>query len=997
MRRLYITWIFFLYSFIFVFGQNADECVNAWTIPDVTSWCSEDMAFSTAGATQSLPDPPGCFAGASQKDIWFSFVAEATTVNISVTGQLDVNAGGNLRLPQFALYTGTCDTLTLVGCKGDDGRNNVVDAFISALNIGATYYIRVSAEEENEGTFRLCVNNYNAVPNINSDCRTGTVLCDKSPFSVAFIDGFGQVKEEIPDVFCTDAIGFQYPVDEVQSTWLRWTIKDPGTLTFTITPLNPDDDIDWALYKLPNGVNDCSNKEMVRYNISGRNVGGEQSTWKPCTGATGTIENDDDIGENCGCQPGDNNFSGAPTVETGEAYTLVIFNFSQSGAGYSIEFGGTSTFLGPEVDFEISDETLCIGNPVTITDASSFSGGLAGWQWNFGQNAEVRTANGAGPHEVTFLRPGEQSVLLTVQATSGCVVSKVKRLIVECCDDHFDASGVVTNLRCAETPDGAIDLTVQNDYGPYLYAWSTGQDSEDLNDLEAGDYVVSVVDQLTCETSLSFTVVSPPPVEIDTAIVMPTCNGGVDGAVTLTVNGGTPDYAYSWGGAPFSSNNSLVNIPIGDYDVTVRDANGCAYPLTIPVRELELILDPAVDAITPPSCTGFSDGSIEVLIDNGRGPYTYDWQDGAGFVDDNSLRNIAAGVYSVEVLDANLCRGNFTFNMVDHPPLELQFDIVDVSCNGLSDGSAAAVMSGGVGNYRYRWSGGSTRIGIENLPAGNYPITVLDGNGCVIEGTAVVPEPPPVEIAVGDVLNVICHGDATGVVTLAGAGGVTPYSFSSNGGPFQTGASFTGLRAGNYTFTIRDAEGCEDQIPATVTEPSPLLVDAGEDQTIELGATAILEAFANEFPVRYQWSPEPPLDCVDCSRAEALPVNTTTFVVTVTNELDCTATDEVQVRVLKNRPIYIPNAFSPNGDGRNNFFTLYGGPGARTIKRLQIYDRWGELVFETQNIPLNIENAGWDGTFRGQKVNNGVFVYVAEVEFIDDEVVTFSGDVAVMR
>lgn len=997
MRKLYLIVSFLFTTFAWVLGQGPDECLGAIQIENVTSWCSEDRAFTTEGATVSAEERPRCFTNDFGPDIWFSFVAEATTVNISIEGQLRVNDGGTLRLPQFALYGGSCGDLVELGCQGDDGQNNSVNAFFSPLDIGATYYIRVSAEQEGVGSFRLCINNYNEVPAINSDCQTGTILCDKSPFTVGFIDNFGAVKEEIPDVFCVDAFGFRYPVDEVQSTWLRWTVKDPGSLTFTITPLDQDDDIDWALYELPNGVNNCSEKEMIRYNISGRNTGGERSTWLPCTGATGTREDDEDIGENCGCQEGDNNFSGAPDLEAGKSYTLVIFNFSQSGNGYSISFGGTSTFLGPDIDFNISEENICIGNPVTITDASSFSGGLAGWEWNFGRNVDMRNATGPGPHSVTFNRPGVQNVLLSVEAESGCVVSKVKQVTVECCDDHFDTDGVVTNLRCAETSDGAIDLTVRSDYGPYVYEWSNGAEGEDLTDLEAGTYEVRVEDQVTCETTLSFTVESPPPIEIDTAIVMPTCNGGQDGAVTLNVSGATPDYEYNWQGAGFSLENGLSDIPAGDYDVTIRDANGCIYPLTIPVRELELTLDPAVDAIVPPSCTGFSDGAIEVRIDNGLGPYQYDWQDGAGFVDERSLRNIPAGTYELEVLDANLCRGNFTFTVEDHPPLELLFDIVDVSCNGLRDGSAAAVPAGGVGNYVYRWSNGSPQTGLNNLPAGDYPITVFDGNGCEITGVASVPEPAPVDVAVGEVVDVLCHGDATGVVELSGLGGVMPYSFSLDGANYQNSSVFTGLPAGDYTFVIRDAEGCEDRIPATVTEPDPLLVDAGMDQTIDLGASTEIEALANEFPVTYAWSPPEFLDCPECPETGAIPVNTTTFTVTVTNEFDCIATDEVLITVRKNRPIYIPNAFSPNADDRNNSFTVYGGAAARKIKKLQIFDRWGELIFEADDIPLNDEFLGWDGTYRGRPVNNGVYVYIAEVEFIDDVTVTYSGDVTVMR
>lgn len=994
MREFYITY-FFLFSIAWSgFGQiTGDECAGAIRVRNVIDWCSDEGFFTSAGATESPEVTPRCFAGQSQKDVWFFFEAEATTVNISITGQTLVNSGGTLRLPQFILYEGSCGNLTQLGCQGDDGRRNFVDAFINDLNIGAVYYLRVSAEEENSGTFRLCINNYNAIPAIDSDCSTGTILCDKTPFTVDFIDGHGREKETISDVLCGGL-----PIDEVQSTWLKWTCKDPGTLTFTITPINQDDDIDWALYELPGGVNDCSTKNLLRYNISGRNLNNDVSTWRACIGATGTAEGDPDNSEECGCQPGDNNFSKAADLERDKSYTLVIFNFSQSGAGYSISFGGTSTFQGPEVDFNLASDSICIGSAVNITDASFFSGGIKTWTWDFGQNALSRSANGQGPHTVSFNKPGVQSVLLTVEANSGCLVSKIKRLNVVCCEDHFTTSGEITPLACPDIPDGAIDLSVSNNFGPYTYEWDAGPTTEDLNGLEAGTYEVSITDQVNCQTTLSFTVNSPPSVVVDTIIGMPTCNGGTDGSITLNVSGATPGYEYNWQRSGFSADNVLPNLPIGDYEVIIRDANACEFPLTIPVRELELILDPAVQAITPPSCTDFSDGAIEVLISNGRGPYRYDWQDGAGFVDENSLVNVAAGVYQVEVLDANLCRGNFTFNMEDHPPLDLQFDVVDVSCFGLSDGAVDAIVGGGVGGYQYQWgAGGGVQANRSNLPSGTYPITVVDANGCLIEDVAFVPQPALIDIEIGDITDVVCHNDATGIVNVVGIGGVAPYSFSVDGGSFQTSTSFTGLPAGNYTFTIRDSEGCEESVSADVDQPAPLIVDAGEDQTIKLGESAQIKASGNEFPLDFQWSHPEIVACNDCDQTEARPVNTTILTLTAVNQYGCTADDELTIIISKVRPIYIPNIFSPNDAGPNNFFTIYGGPGARSIKRLQIFDRWGELVFETENVPLNVQNVGWDGSFRGRALNNGVYVYIAEVEFIDDEAVMFSGDVTLYR
>ena len=189
---------------------------------------------------------------------------------------------------------------------------------------------------------------------------------------------------------------------------------------------------------------------------------------------------------------------------------------------------------------------------------------------------------------------------------------------------------------------------------------------------------------------------------------MPTCDGGTDGAVTLVVDGGTPPYEYNWENTGFGTNNSLTNISQGDYTVEVRDANNCVFTQVLPVRELELTLDPMVQAITQPSCFGFSDGSIEIVINNGLPDYMYDFNNGAGFDLTNTLDNIPSGTYIVDVLDDNRCRGSFELIVEDHPPLTLDLETINVSCFGESDASINAIVTGGFGDYAYSWNNGVT-------------------------------------------------------------------------------------------------------------------------------------------------------------------------------------------------------------------------------------------------------------------------------------------------
>ncbi|MCB9273014.1 MAG: gliding motility-associated C-terminal domain-containing protein [Lewinellaceae bacterium] len=993
--RCFIFLAVLAWPFTAALAQPAnDDCANAIMLSDVSSWCSNAGAYNNNDATDS-GQSPSCFPNnQANNDVWFSFVAQATDVTISVTGDIPFNAGGTLNDPQFALYLGDCGNLVQEACASDAFNDNAIQLMESQLEIGQTYYIQVSARSGQMGTFQLCVNNYNAIPDPSSDCSTGVILCNKDPFTVQFVSGVGNNPNEIGDVSCAS---LTCPLTESSSTWYKWTCDQAGSLTFTLTPLNPADDLDFVLYELPNGIDDCSGKFDLRCMASGENVGSPFSEWFPCTGATGLSLNDPDVGETCGCQTGDNNYAQAVNMEAGKSYALVINNFSQSGAGFSIEFGGTGTFLGPTADFSTSADTVCIGEAITFTDGSSFSGGIVSWEWTFGQNASPTSTSGVGPHNVTYNRPGLKSIVLRVATEDGCIVTKVGTIYVRCCADHFTVDGDITDVSCPSTSTGAIDLSAVSGYGPYTFNWSSGQATEDISGLETGAYQVTITDAATCSTTAEFTVGGPPPYQIDTLIGMPTCNGGMDGSITLNVAGASPPYQFSWQGGPFGPSNSISNLPVGDYPVTIRDANNCSLDLVIAVRELELVLDPNVVAAVGPSCTGFSDGSITLVIANGLQPYLFDFNDGNGFVSANSLNNLPAGVYNVDVQDANLCVGNFTFSLEDPPLLELAFDAQGISCFGETDGVLTAAPTGGVGGYMYSWAGGQNTATLDGLGEGQYFVTVTDANGCVISGDTSLVQPAPVFISLVDVVNVLCFGDTTGSISVAGSGGVPPYMYSADGQSFQLEPDFQSLPAGDYVLTIMDANGCTATVDATITQPAELLVDAGPDVQIKLGYSTSLRAVPNTSPVIFAWEPPDSLSCIDCPNPVANPVKTTTYTITITDESGCTAQDEVAVIVVKARQVYIPNAFSPNADGRNDSFTVYAGPGVRLVQELKVFNRWGGLVFENDNFQPNDPGLGWDGMFKGEPAQIGVYAYYAVVEYLDGETLLFEGDVSVIR
>lgn len=997
MKLGYIFTLLFALGATVLLAQPAnDECVNAIPIPDPSNYCSTNAQYTNVAATQSSQTLARCFPqNQSSRDVWFSFVAVGTDVGINLAGNTSYNQGGTLRNPQLAIYSGACGSLTEVGCISDSRGDNAIQVIANNLVVGNTYYIRISARNNNSGTFQFCVNNFNEVPKADGDCPTAVVLCDKESFSVPFLSGEGRDPNEISRVSCSAG---NCPFEESSSTWYKWTCKDQGTLTFSIFPLKPIDDIDFVLYELPSGIDDCSNKRDIRCMAAGENVGNALSTWIRCTGVTGLRQGEGDNGETCGCPTGQNNFVAPINMEAGKSYALVINNFSKSGGGFRIQFGGTGTFQGPTADFKTDVPTNCVGKPFTFADASSFVGTIKSYEWNFGPDANIPTATGKGPHTVTYKTAGLKSILLTVETDRGCLVTKVGTVMMECCPDHFStASGTARNLTCPSADNGAVDLNITTNYPPYSYAWSDSTKQANLANLKPGAYTVTVTDQATCDTVLTFNVTGPPPVSFDTLITKPTCGGGTDGSITLTVTGGTPPYQFNWQNRGFNSNNTLANIPRGDYTVVVRDSNNCDTTLIINVRELELALNSTVQAVTPPTCNGLANGVIQVNIANGLAPYQYDFGDGRGFQTAGSLTGLRAGTYRVQVRDANLCAGNFAFEITDYPALAISIDSTNVSCNGETDGSATVSVTGGVGTYTYLWSNGQTKATITDLIDGIYTVTAKDSNQCVITKAVTIVEPAPVVVKVDSIVNVICNGEKTGVIKVSGSGGTQPYSFGINGGTLQPSSTFSGLGAGTYAIRIEDVEGCGSTVTATLTQPQPLVVDAGLDQTIELGFTANLQAIANAAGVKWQWDTTERLSCIDCPNPTASPLNTTTYTIIVTNGDRCKATDQVTIIINKNRPIFAPNAFSPNDDGTNDFFTLFGNQAAELIEKIIIFDRWGNLVFEASQIALGYERLGWNGMFNGKPMGTGVYTYVAQVRFIDQEVLRYEGDVTIVR
>ncbi len=494
-----------------------DECRFATPILTTDNYCSGDGEFTNVGATADPPFTNSCVNILWQNGVWFSFTPKEPAALFRVFGQ---GAGGTLRNPKILIFE---DCGKYLNCS--PGKNLSEDELvIDKLVIGKTYFLMVESSPNGNGTFKLCIDDFIPVPAPQEDCRDGVILCDKSSFKVESLTGIGNVTNEIEPGNCME--------QEFQSAWYKWTCDQTGSLTFTLTPndfinLNIEsDDLDFALYELPNGINDCSGKRLIKCMAAGANgtngVTDPIATWSRCNGPTGLRDNEGGNTEDPGCRGGNNNFLSPLDMVSGRSYALIVNNFSKKGRGFAIDFGGTGTFLGPKPDFDINANMAfeCDKSVVFTNKSISDTDPIKTYSWGFGNRSVPGDATGLGPFNVIYESFGSKFAALTVESNRGCTVTKIKEFFVEpCCKDTstLDISGLVTDLRCFNIPEGQILARGLSGAPEYSYSFGNQPFSPTslFGRLAAGEYKVRVQDIKGCKDSIIVLVDQPELIVVD--------------------------------------------------------------------------------------------------------------------------------------------------------------------------------------------------------------------------------------------------------------------------------------------------------------------------------------------------------------------------------------------------------------------------------------------------------------------------------------------------
>ncbi len=222
-------------------------------------------------------------------------------------------------------------------------------------------------------------------------------------------------------------------------------------------------------------------------------------------------------------------------------------------------------------------------------------------------------------------------------------------------------------------------------------------------------------------------------------------------------------------------------------------------------------------------------------------------------------------------------------------------------------------------------------------------------------------------------------------------------SYSINGTDFQSDPLFNNLTNGIYEITIRDSYLCQTIESITLQGSSPLFLSLGEDQTTNLGCEVMLQAFSNQPVAQYEWLPSEILSCSDCPNPSWKATDSQMFFLTIWDETGCSTQDSVYFHVNKKRDIYIPNVFTPDGDGQNDLLGVFGGKEIDKILQFKIFTRWGEQIYALNNFYPNDLSQGWNGKFRGREMTSGIYLYMCQVQFVDGVTDWTYGDVFLKR
>ncbi|HEV7231965.1 MAG TPA: gliding motility-associated C-terminal domain-containing protein, partial [Bacteroidia bacterium] len=602
--------------------------------------------------------------------------------------------------------------------------------------------------------------------------------------------------------------------------------------------------------------------------------------------------------------------------------------------------GGTAATTTPvaagSYTLTLSDANACVKS-IVVTVASNSGptlviGSSTNVSCNGGTDGSITStlAGGTGPFVYSWTPSGGTAPNATgltagtytvgVKDGNGCI-AKASTTITEPPAMTFTTASA--NVTCNGGNNGTISVNPSGGSGPYTYSWSpSGGTSSLATGLTAGSYTCTITDSKACSIAPAVVVTQPTAVTGTATETDVKCNGGSTGTATVTASGGTGTLTYSWSPSG-GSGTTASGLSANTYTCTITDSKGCTGTAVTTVKQPPVL---AVAATAVSSTCGNANGSVTANASGGSPAYTYSWNPGVAST--ATVNNLSAATYTITLTDANACQVTATVVLNDMGSPTLTMGAVNqITCFGACNGSATAIASGGTGTLTYSWTpSGGTGATASALCPGTYTCTLNDANGCSKQVSTVITQPPVLAVSIASSANVKCFGGSNGTATasVSGGSGAYTYSWTPSGG---TSAIAGGLTAGDYTITVKDANGCSQKDSVIITQPTLLHVSVAGIKTTCMGkcdGTLICIPGGGTPSYTYSWS-------TGCAAPSCSNVCAGSYSITVTDANGCSASDTTSVKQPSaiTLQMFSVNAHCFHSDGMDSV-SASGGSGSYT-------------------------------------------------------------------
>ncbi|RYZ23340.1 MAG: PKD domain-containing protein [Chitinophagaceae bacterium] len=708
-------------------------------------------------------------------------------------------------------------------------------------------------------------------------------------------------------------------------------------------------------------------------------------------------------------------------------YDVKLVAIDTLGCRYEVLRPGAIQVNGPKANFGAIDARGCRGLTATFIDSSSTDGrnGIRSWTWDFGDSTSMTFTSAPFTHR--YDSSGDYDVKLVVTDSSGCKDSLTRRALVRTSSIQPDFLGY--REHCPKANIGYVNLTKAE--LPFTSTWEFGNGSTSadyngqVNFADTGYFSVSLIvaDALGCRDTLrrdSFVHIVVPKADFTANNFITYCtpyqaqfrnlssnavyfnwdfgpgrgNSTQENPYTFYTTPGTYPVklvVYFYGGCADSTTKTMVVKDQSEAQLTYNPINGCT----------PLLVD--LNAFAPMNARftwDFGDGNV---VDTTLNALQHLYTDFGSFTPRIIMREINGGctmaLTGTRVINLLGTHAKFTLD-------SMQFcDLGTITANSDSTTSNDAITS-------YNWNFGDNNTFTGPNPThsytgpGQYNVTLVVNtqSGCtdtLVKGPVMVVASPQLIIGAD---SSVCRSTLVPYQGLSGFADTSQVQWNwvfpnGNTSNLQNPPPQRYDTPGSYQLMVTgvNSSGCRDTAYQNLVVHDLPVVGLPATITKFVGVPAVLNATYTSGITSYTWSPAGDLSCADCPQPTATPKYNTLYSITATDSNGCSARAQVQVLVLcQGAKVFVPNTFSPNGDGANDMFFVQGSGLAR-MKSLRIFNRWGEVVFERRDFAVNDPASGWDGMYKGQKAAPDVYIYQLEVFCENSDVIKFEGNVALIR